>query len=284
LTYGFQGVLKYGVHPNDHAVVYSSRRDGPYISDREEGLMTKKPIRIEIKDPAHKLDPWSRLNYAKVYTVEHNVKVLFIGKVADNYEQAVVASFNDTHPPLDSRPYPERPDSPVFSHAQGPDPHYPTAIDIPSSSRTSTWGTSEGHPYAASSYPATTSYPQSAPIAHSYNPGPTFTAEPQTAPSGHQVEYRQEQYSQEQYPEGKYRQEEYSQGQYSQGQYPEGKYRQEEYSQGQYPEGKYRQEEYSKEEYSKEEYDKRKYDKKYDKKYEKKRYDKPGPKYDDGYD
>ncbi|KAH8745335.1 hypothetical protein F5882DRAFT_235302, partial [Hyaloscypha sp. PMI_1271] len=82
LTYGFQGVLKYGVHPIDHAVVYSSRRDGPYISDREEGLMTKKPIRIEIKDPAHKLDPLSRLNYAKVYTVEHNVKVLFIGKVA----------------------------------------------------------------------------------------------------------------------------------------------------------------------------------------------------------
>ena len=240
-------------------MVYTSRKDGPYISDREKGLMTKKSIRIEIKDPAHKLDPLSRLNYAKVYTVEHNVKVLFIGKVAENYEQAVVTAFNDTHPPIDRSPYPERPDSPIFSHAEGPDPHYPNAMDIPSSSRTPTWDTSEGHPYTASSYPATTSYPQSPPIAHSYNPGPTFTAESQPAPSGHQVEYRQEEYSQEQYSEGKYRQEEYSQEQY--------------------PEGKYRQERYSKEEY-----DKKKHDKKHDKKHEKKRYDKPGPKYDDGYD
>jgi hypothetical protein len=247
LTYGFQGVLKFGVHPNDHAVVYSSRRDGPYISDREEGLMTKKSIRIEIKDPSHKLDPMSRLNYAKVYTVEHNVKVLFVGKVAENYEQAVVAAFNETHPPLNPRPYAERPDSPVFSHAEGPDPHHPNAMDIPSSARTPTWGTSAGHPFTAT----TTSYPQSPPVAHSFNPGHTFAAEPQTALPGHPVEYRQEEYSQEQYPEG---------------QYPEG----------QYPEGQYRQDRYSKEEY-----DKRKYDKK---KYEKKRYDKPGPKYDDGYD
>ncbi|KAH8790009.1 hypothetical protein F5882DRAFT_401600 [Hyaloscypha sp. PMI_1271] len=37
--------------------------------------MTKKAIRIRIKDPSHKLDPMSRLNYAKLYAVKHNVKV-----------------------------------------------------------------------------------------------------------------------------------------------------------------------------------------------------------------
>jgi hypothetical protein len=29
----------------------------------------------KIKDPSHNLDPMPRLNYAKLYTVEHNVKV-----------------------------------------------------------------------------------------------------------------------------------------------------------------------------------------------------------------
>ena len=29
----------------------------------------------KIKDPSHKLDPMPRLNYAKLHTVEHNVKV-----------------------------------------------------------------------------------------------------------------------------------------------------------------------------------------------------------------
>lgn len=39
------------------------------------------PIRIEMKSRRHSLDPISRLNYAKVYTVEHHVKVSFIGRV-----------------------------------------------------------------------------------------------------------------------------------------------------------------------------------------------------------
>lgn len=39
------------------------------------------PIRIEPKSPRDVLDEMSRLNYAKTYTVEHNVKVAFIGRV-----------------------------------------------------------------------------------------------------------------------------------------------------------------------------------------------------------
>ena len=64
--------------------------------------MSKKPIRIELTAPSDKLDPLSRLNYAKTYTVEHNVKVLFIGRVAGNYEQEVATAFNSVHPPLNS--------------------------------------------------------------------------------------------------------------------------------------------------------------------------------------
>jgi hypothetical protein len=113
LTYGNQGVLKRGVHPEDHAVVYSvysSKLDNrPYILEREKGLMTKHPIRVEVIKEAHKIDPLSRLNYAKLYTVEHNVKVLFIGKVAKNYEQYVKLGYNEAHPPFDPGPLSYKP-------------------------------------------------------------------------------------------------------------------------------------------------------------------------------
>ena len=152
--------------------------------------MSKKPIRVEIKDPSHKLDPMSRLNYAKIYTVEHNVKVLFIGKVAENYEQAVVVAFNDTHPPLLSRPYPERPDSPdVYTmNAQGVDPNYPSAMPIPGAGDSSAWGSTgtQTYPssYTAPAYPGSSSYsapvptpysgPQSQPYGLSYSATPTM--------------------------------------------------------------------------------------------------------------
>jgi hypothetical protein len=48
-------------------------------------------------NPRDKLDPNSRMNYAKVYTVEHNVKVLFIGRIAPKYEQQVVIDYNHIH-------------------------------------------------------------------------------------------------------------------------------------------------------------------------------------------
>jgi hypothetical protein len=100
LTYGLQGVLKRGVHPEDHAAVYSSRNNRPYLLDAEARLPLKRPIRIDMKDVSEKLDPLSRLNYAKLYTVEHNVKVYFIGKVATRHEQHLMVDYNQVHPPL----------------------------------------------------------------------------------------------------------------------------------------------------------------------------------------
>ncbi len=161
LTYGYRGVLKPGVHVETHTVVYSSQTDGPYYLAGEEKLLTKKPIKLDMKDPSEKLDPLSRLNYAKTYTVEHNVKVLFIGKVADYHKQEVVVAFNNTHPPLMVRPYPERPDSPeVYTmNAQGGDPNYPRTIPVPTSSTPYPgWGPSQ----YTSSYPASVTHPGTA--------------------------------------------------------------------------------------------------------------------------
>lgn len=45
--------------------------------------MTKEPLEVAPASPDQKLDFMSRLNFGKVYTVEHNVKVLPVGKITE---------------------------------------------------------------------------------------------------------------------------------------------------------------------------------------------------------
>lgn len=42
------------------------------------------PIRVEMTEEGEKLSKESRVNYSKLVTVEHNVKVFFIGSVVAN--------------------------------------------------------------------------------------------------------------------------------------------------------------------------------------------------------
>lgn len=101
MTYGGQGTLKKGVHAESHAVIYTSK--APVMKPGER--ITKKSIKMDPFSPRDKLDPTSRINYAKLYTVEHNVKVHFVGKVVEKHEQRVVTDYNGTHSPLTYRPY-----------------------------------------------------------------------------------------------------------------------------------------------------------------------------------
>lgn len=104
------------MHAEHHTIVYS--RDKPhYIHGEKEKGLTKKPIKI-VCNARHSLDERSRLNYAKTYTVEHNVKVCFIGKIDKKSEWYLTADFNNTHPPLQHRG-PEPVDDEAVSHAEG---------------------------------------------------------------------------------------------------------------------------------------------------------------------
>jgi len=105
----------------------------PWCTLLEKGLMTKHPIRIEVTKDSHKLDPLSRLNYAKLYTVEHNVKVLFIGKVAKNYEIDVMYGYNEAHPPFSyaGPGYHQGSHEDLTRGAEGGDPNYPAYTDPP---------------------------------------------------------------------------------------------------------------------------------------------------------
>lgn len=169
LTYGNQGVLKRGVHPEDHAVVYSSKREGPYYLEREKGLMTKHPIRIEVVNTSHKLDPLSRLNYAKLYTVEHNVKVLFIGKVARSYERDVKHGYNETHPQFSNAGPGSHQGSQEYltRGAEGDDPNYPLTEEPTQDSG------------GTSTYPGYSAYPSTSP----YTTTPSYTTPVHTNPT-----------------------------------------------------------------------------------------------------
>lgn len=79
-TYGGQGVAKRGIDPRSHAVMYMADT-GPLVGS-DEPRMTKKPLRIVPASPGEKLDPMSRLNFGKVHTVEHNIRVRPIGRVS----------------------------------------------------------------------------------------------------------------------------------------------------------------------------------------------------------
>lgn len=64
-----------------HAIIYMGNSQ-PTMK-KSEPKMTKDPVEVEPAGPDQKLDPMSRLNFGKVYTVEHNVKVLPVGRITD---------------------------------------------------------------------------------------------------------------------------------------------------------------------------------------------------------
>jgi len=100
MSYGGQGTTKPGVHAHEHAVVYTT--DTPeYLSN--EMPLEKAPIKIRPYTSQHKLDRASRLNYAKLYTIEYNVKVWFIGEVDRGSTWKLMSTYDQVHPPLSKR-------------------------------------------------------------------------------------------------------------------------------------------------------------------------------------
>lgn len=83
--------MKGGVKPDDHAIIYMGE-EAPEPLERES--LSLRSIKVDPKTPRDKLEPESRINYAKIYTVEHNVKVLFIGKIAESSVARLMTDFD----------------------------------------------------------------------------------------------------------------------------------------------------------------------------------------------
>jgi hypothetical protein len=82
------------VKPEHHAIIYTGN-EPPREIDKEEKLRCS-PIQVIPRTPRDKLEMESRINYAKVYNVELNVKVQFIGHVAQSSQHKLNADFDAT--------------------------------------------------------------------------------------------------------------------------------------------------------------------------------------------
>ncbi|KAG7141428.1 hypothetical protein HYQ45_001990 [Verticillium longisporum] len=91
LTYGGQGCRKKGVKPRHHGIIYTSKE--PLMLEGEPTLGAP-PARMEVTTKGEKLSKSSRANYSKMMTVEHNVKVMFIGRIGADYP-VVYTAIND---------------------------------------------------------------------------------------------------------------------------------------------------------------------------------------------
>jgi hypothetical protein len=91
-TYQGRGGRKPGIHPEEHALVFAApAKKAPALPSGEPDF-PNKPIRVELtKD---KLDPNSRINYAKSKSIEYNYMVNHIGDVDKRYHNRLLKSYN----------------------------------------------------------------------------------------------------------------------------------------------------------------------------------------------
>ncbi|UNI22399.1 hypothetical protein JDV02_008290 [Purpureocillium takamizusanense] len=85
LTYGGKGCKKRGVKPAKHGIIYE-RGHRPRLLDKEPPLGFPA-VKVQMTEEGERLSKESRVNYSKLVTVEHNIKVFFIGTiVGDDWE------------------------------------------------------------------------------------------------------------------------------------------------------------------------------------------------------
>jgi len=88
-------VTKHGVNPEDYAAVYPTSGKVKFKPGEKES-MRKEPFQIKIEESDEKIDAMSRLNFSRVYTVEHNVKVKNIGRIPPDEVPRLIHYFRDS--------------------------------------------------------------------------------------------------------------------------------------------------------------------------------------------
>ncbi|KAJ8071907.1 hypothetical protein OCU04_002214 [Sclerotinia nivalis] len=99
MSYGGQATTKPGVHAKEHAIIHTTP-DARMVEGEDINKMGYGPVRMIPDTTRDYLDAASRINYCKVYTVEYNVKVWFIGRVHIDSEKTLARSYNEANPPL----------------------------------------------------------------------------------------------------------------------------------------------------------------------------------------
>ena len=100
-TYQGRGVSKPRTVKSEHAIIYSTKKPPAPRSDEapcrlDDGTIEPdmlEPIRVVPKYKTEELDPMSRVNFVRLYTVEHNTKVKEFGSVHRDYEYLLEGQF-----------------------------------------------------------------------------------------------------------------------------------------------------------------------------------------------
>lgn len=84
---------KKGVKARKHGIIYELGKK-PRMLENEPKL-GYAPVAMEIYEKGEKVSKESRVNYSKLVTIEHNVKVLFIGRIISEDFGSVVTKAVD---------------------------------------------------------------------------------------------------------------------------------------------------------------------------------------------
>jgi hypothetical protein len=83
-TYGGRGTAKRDIIVEKHAVIYTGNNPPALLpNEPAQRLLEKTPIRVDPE--GHFLHKASRINFGKVHTLEHNRKVLPVGRVCSEH-------------------------------------------------------------------------------------------------------------------------------------------------------------------------------------------------------
>jgi len=91
-TYGGQGTTKSDVRAQDHAAVYAQGNSPPPLEENLE----KEPFAIVVEEPSESIGSMSRINFAQVYTIQHNVKVIKVGRISKDQLERLNKYFVDS--------------------------------------------------------------------------------------------------------------------------------------------------------------------------------------------
>jgi len=97
VTYAGMGVGKPGVVKSEHAIIYTGKIP-PQVLPNEQPGRGERPllpvaIRVDPEDRCDNLHPASRLDFGKVYTIQHNLKVKDFGLVNQRSIGALINQF-----------------------------------------------------------------------------------------------------------------------------------------------------------------------------------------------
>ncbi|KAI1336132.1 hypothetical protein F5Y15DRAFT_212955 [Xylariaceae sp. FL0016] len=93
LTYDRRGCGKKGVKPDKHGIIYQEGHTPRTL--KGEPYLGYNPVSLRIYAEGEKLAKESRVNYSKLVTIEHNVKVFFIGRISATDFETVRYAVND---------------------------------------------------------------------------------------------------------------------------------------------------------------------------------------------